>query len=198
MKMCKALVEEHLKTGCIIPSKFPQASPFFFIPKKDGTLHPCQDYCYLNSHTTCNAYPLPLIPELIDGMKDSTIFTKVDICWGYNNICLQEEDQWKAALITPMELFKPTIMFFSFCNAPPTCYNFFPFSCILPCLHNLRPLLLLCPSIQRDRSLLTCFSILFRPLYCPLFSIALFHRTVSLLSYLSHSNYVSPTFHVVP
>ena len=30
-----------------------------------------------------------------------------------------------------------------------------------------------------------------------LFSIALFHRTVSLLSYLSCGNYVSPTFHVV-
>ena len=44
MEMCKAFVEEHLKTGCIIPSKSPQASPFFFVPKKDGTLRPCEDY----------------------------------------------------------------------------------------------------------------------------------------------------------
>ena len=51
METCEAFIKEHLETGHIIPSKSPQASPFFFIPKKNGTLHPCQDYCYLNSHT---------------------------------------------------------------------------------------------------------------------------------------------------
>ena len=76
---CKAFVEEHLKTGRIVPSKSPQASLFFFVPKKDGTLRPCQDYQYLNSHTIRNAYPLPLISELIDNMKDSTYFTKFNI-----------------------------------------------------------------------------------------------------------------------
>ena len=65
-------------------------------------------------------HPLPLIPELIDNMKESTLFIKFDICWGYNNIRIREEDQWKAAFITPMGLFEPTVMFFGFCNAPPT------------------------------------------------------------------------------
>ena len=129
METCKAIVEEHLKTGHIVPSKSPQASPFFFVPKKDGTLHPCQDYQYLNSHTIRNAYPLPLIPELMDDMKDSTIFTKFDIHWGYNNIRLQKEDQWKATFITPLGLFKPTIMFFGFCNAPPTFQAFMNHIC---------------------------------------------------------------------
>ena len=41
---CKTFIEEHLKTGHIIPSKSPQAAPFFFVPKKDRTLRPCQDY----------------------------------------------------------------------------------------------------------------------------------------------------------
>ena len=79
METCKSFIEEHLKTGRIVPSKSPQVSPFFFIPKKDGTLRPCQDYRYLNSFTIWNAYPLPLILELIDNMKDSTLFTKFDI-----------------------------------------------------------------------------------------------------------------------
>ena len=70
---CIVFLDEHLETGWIIPSKSPQASPFFFVPKKVGTLQPCQDYCYLNSHTICNVYPLPLIPELIDNMKESTV-----------------------------------------------------------------------------------------------------------------------------
>ena len=117
---CKAFIDEHLKTGRILPSKSPQASPFFFVPKKDSTLRPCQDYRYLNSHTVHNGYPLPLIPELIDDMKDSTLFTKFDVRWGYNNIRIREEDQWKAAFITPFGLYEPTVMFFGFCNAPPT------------------------------------------------------------------------------
>ena len=79
METCKAFIEEHLKTEHIVPSKSPQASPFFFVPKKNGTLHPCQDYRYLNSHTIQNTYPLPLIPQLIDDIKDSTLFTKFDI-----------------------------------------------------------------------------------------------------------------------
>ena len=129
METCKTFVEKHLKTGWIIPSKSPQASPFFFIPKKDGTLRPCQDYRYLNSYTIRNTYPLPPIPELIDDMKDSTLFTKFNICWGYNNIQLWEEDQWKATFITPLGLFEPTVMFFSFSNAPPTFQAFMNHIC---------------------------------------------------------------------
>ena len=39
-KACRAFIDEHLKTGCIIPSKSPQAAPFCFVPKKNGSLRP--------------------------------------------------------------------------------------------------------------------------------------------------------------
>ena len=78
-KACRAFNNEHLKSGKIILSKSPQASPFFFIPKKDGSVRPCQDYQYLNCHTVKNAYPLSLISNLIDKLKGSSIFTKMDI-----------------------------------------------------------------------------------------------------------------------
>ena len=53
-EVCKAFIDEHLKTERIIPSKSPQAAPFFFVTKKDGSLRLCQDYWYLNSHTVRN------------------------------------------------------------------------------------------------------------------------------------------------
>jgi hypothetical protein len=121
---CRAFVDEHLKTGQIVPSKSSQAAPFFFVSKKDRGLCPCQDYRYLNSYTVRNTYPLPLIPELIDNMKDSTLFMKFDVRWGYNNVRIKEEDQWKGAFITPFGLFEPTVMFFGFCNGPPTFQTF--------------------------------------------------------------------------
>ena len=37
----RTFINEHLKTGCTILSKSPQAALFFFVPKKDGSLCPC-------------------------------------------------------------------------------------------------------------------------------------------------------------
>ena len=87
---CKEFIEENLKMGQIRPSKSPQASPFFFIKKKDRKLRPVQDYWYLNDHTVKNAYPLPLISDLIDNLQHFSRFTKFNVQWGYNNICIKE------------------------------------------------------------------------------------------------------------
>ena len=76
---CQAFIDENLKTGRIRPSKSPQASPFFFIKKKDGKLRPVQDYRYLNKHTVKNAYPLPLVSDLIDNLHQFSLFTKFDV-----------------------------------------------------------------------------------------------------------------------
>ena len=45
---------------------------------------------------------------------------KLDIHWGYNNICIQDGDQWKAAFKTNRGLFELMVMFFSLTNAPAT------------------------------------------------------------------------------
>ena len=74
----KVFIDENLREGKIIPFKFLQASPFFVL-KKDGTFYHCQNYCYINLHTIKNTYPLPCISNLIDTLKHSGYFTKLDI-----------------------------------------------------------------------------------------------------------------------
>ena len=59
-----------------------------------------------------NAYPLPLITELLDKLKGARRFTKLDVRWGYNNVHIREGDQWKAAFKMNKGLFEPTVMFF--------------------------------------------------------------------------------------
>ena len=113
-------LKENLDKGYIRPSQSPMASPFFFVDKKDGKLRPCQDYRYLNEHTVKNAYPLPLISELLDKLKGARRFTKLDVRWGYNNVRIRDGDQWKAAFKTNRGLFEPTVMFFGLCNSPAT------------------------------------------------------------------------------
>jgi len=118
--LLREFIKEQLEKGYIRPSKSPYASPFFFIKKKDRKLRPVQDYRRLNSLTVKNQYPLPLIPELIDRLRDATLFTKLDICWGYNNICIKEGDQEKGAFKTNLGLYGPCVMFFGLTNSPST------------------------------------------------------------------------------
>ena len=104
----KIHIEEGKRKGHLHPSKSPMSSPFFFVDKKDGDLCPVQDYQALNDITIKNAAPLPLIPELIDKLCRARYYTKFDVCWGYNNICIKEGDEWKAAFKTPLGLFEPS------------------------------------------------------------------------------------------
>lgn len=90
-------INENLEKGYIRPSKSPMASPFFFVGKKDSTLRPCQDYRHVNEGTIKDAYPFPLIPDLMDKLKGVKFFTKLDLRLGYNNVRIKPGDEWKAA-----------------------------------------------------------------------------------------------------
>ena len=77
-----------------------------------------QDYHYLNKGTIKNNYLLPLISELINCIGDAKVFTKLDLRWGHNNVCIKEEDEWKAAFTCQDGAFEPLVMFFGLCNLP--------------------------------------------------------------------------------
>ena len=61
-----------------------------------------------------------LISELIDELKTAKYFTKLNICWGYNNIWMKDGDEWKVAFWTNQGLFEPLVMFFGLTNSPTT------------------------------------------------------------------------------
>ncbi len=113
-------VQEHLKRGTIQESWSPYAANFFFIKKKDRKLRPVQDYHPINKWTKRNQNVSPLIPQVINRLRGCTLFTKVDVRWGYNNIRIKEGDEWKATFLTPEGLFEPTVMFFGLTNSPAT------------------------------------------------------------------------------
>jgi len=113
-------VEDQLRKRYIRPSKSPQTSPVFFVGKKDRSKWMVMDYRNLNNQTVKNNYPLLLITELIDNMGSKKVFTKMDLRWGFNNVRIKEEDEWKGVFTTYIGSFEPTVMFFGMTNLPAT------------------------------------------------------------------------------
>ena len=64
----------------------------------------------------------PLIPDIMNRIAaaKAKYFTKLDIRWGYNNVCIKEGDEWKAAFQTNCGLFEPLVIFFGLTNSPVT------------------------------------------------------------------------------
>ena len=74
------------------------------------------DYRALNAITIKNCYLIPRITDLIELLSKASIFTKIDLRWGYNNVRIREGDEWKIVFITRQGLFEATVMYFGFSN----------------------------------------------------------------------------------
>ena len=116
---CQKVLDEMLKAGWAEPANAncPMAAPMFFIWKKDGSHQPVIDYQKLNKITIKDSYPLPRINEMMDWIRGSKIFTKLDLKLGYNQIRIQPGDEWKMMFMTPFSLFRLCVMTFGFANA---------------------------------------------------------------------------------
>jgi len=114
----REFIQEQLRKGYIRPSKSLQTVPVFFVGKKDGKKRMVQNYRYLNEWTVKNNYPLPLISDILENIGTKKVFMKMELRWGYNNVMIKEEDEWKAVFTMPEGSFEPTVMFFRLTNSP--------------------------------------------------------------------------------
>ena len=92
-KTLNIFLQENLEKGFIWLLTLLQASSFFFVRKKDRTLQPIQDYRLLNEVTIKNIYPLLLVSNLLDQIKEYKFFIKLDLWNSYNNIWIKNRDQ---------------------------------------------------------------------------------------------------------
>ena len=49
------------------------------VKKKDGSMRICIDYQNLNAVTVKNKYPLPRMDDLLDQLRDTKFFCKIDL-----------------------------------------------------------------------------------------------------------------------
>ena len=67
------------------------------MPKKDGTKRLVVDYRPLNSVTTVDAYPMPLVEEVLNCLQGASVFSALDMCSRYHQIKMDPNDSLKTA-----------------------------------------------------------------------------------------------------
>ncbi|SCZ89735.1 BZ3501_MvSof-1269-A2-R1_Chr9g10322 [Microbotryum saponariae] len=118
------LLQKHLASGRLRPSRSPYASPAFIIPKKGSDVDPTiaprwvNDYRHLNRHTIKDRTPLPLADDILSTC--SKFWAKIDMTNSFFQTKMAEEDIAKTAVSTPWGLYEWTVMPMGLCNAPAT------------------------------------------------------------------------------
>ena len=120
LKVLQEYIKTVLNKGWIWPLTSPVGAPIIFVPKKDGSLQLCINYCGLNSITVKNCYPLLLVSEILDRLSSTKIYTKLDLRDAYHYIQIKEGKEWMTAFQTRYGHFKYTVMPFRLTNTPAT------------------------------------------------------------------------------
>eukprot|EP00253_Pinus_taeda_P019266 PITA_19266 len=84
-------IQELLALGHIRPGCSPFTSSIVPVKKKDGTLWICIDYKDLNKKTLKNWYPIAHIDELMDELRGTMYFSRIDLCSGYHQIQVRDQ-----------------------------------------------------------------------------------------------------------
>ncbi|GJR29634.1 putative reverse transcriptase domain-containing protein [Tanacetum coccineum] len=118
MEELSTQLQELSNKGFIRPSSSPWGAPILFVKKKNGSFRMCIDYRELNKLTVKNRYPLLRIDDLFDQLQGSSVYSKIDLRFGYHQFRVRDEDIPKTAFRTRYGHYEFQMMPFRLSNAP--------------------------------------------------------------------------------
>ncbi|CAM5077238.1 unnamed protein product, partial [Eretmochelys imbricata] len=76
-------IQDILQMGIINPSGSAWAPQVVLVPKPDGKIRFCMDYCKLNAVTHPDKYPMPRTDELLEKLGQAQFISTLDLIKGY-------------------------------------------------------------------------------------------------------------------
>ena len=111
-------LQEMLDGGTIRSSQSPWCNTVVLVCKKDGGLWFCIDFCWLNSRTKKDAYPLPWMQETMESMVGARFFSTMDLKLGFWQVKMaKDSQQYTAFMVGSMGVYEFLRMPYGLCNA---------------------------------------------------------------------------------
>lgn len=90
-KMFQELAREQEEAGLWIPgSRSPQCAQMLWAAKAGGKKRPCHDYRHVNTGIEDDAYPIPVISDLMMDLAGKAYLTSLDLPNAYHNILISD------------------------------------------------------------------------------------------------------------
>jgi hypothetical protein len=96
----------------------PWVSPVVVVPKPSGDIRLCVDMRRANEAIIRERHPIPTVDEVLQTVNQSTVFSKIDLKWGYHQLELDEESRKITTFATHCGLFRYKRLMFGINSAP--------------------------------------------------------------------------------
>ncbi|VEN44890.1 unnamed protein product [Callosobruchus maculatus] len=113
------IIDKLLKDNIIRESFSPYCSPIVLVSKKNNQGYRlCVDYREINKIIVKDHFPIPLIDDQINLLKNKCIFTKLDLKNGFHQVSMHPDSIQYTSFVTPLGQYEYLKVPFGLCNSP--------------------------------------------------------------------------------
>ena len=92
--------------------------PLVVVPKADGDIRICVDMGRANMAIERERHPIPTIEEVLYDLNGSTVFSKLDLKWGFHQVELDEKSRDITTFVTHRGLYRYKRLMFGITSVP--------------------------------------------------------------------------------